>query len=106
MRLHVLFLGSAFLLAAALLSYAQGLVERAVFTGHTFRVGRTALSPDGKILASVGGDSGGGELKLWDVATGKETAVLDAYTAMQSDLIFSPDSTKLLFSSSLVMQVW
>jgi WD40 repeat protein len=106
MRLHVLFLGLASLLAAAPFSYAQGLVERAVFTGQTFRVGRTALSPDGKILASVGGDRRGGELKLWDVATGKETAALDAYTAMQSDLIFSPDSTKLLFSSGLVMQVW
>ena len=46
--------------------------ERATLQGHTQAVLSVAFSPDGKTLASAGGSFGKpGELKLWDVATGK-----------------------------------
>jgi WD40 repeat protein len=47
--------------------------ERTILQGHTEPVISVAFSPDGKILASAGGTTSNapGELKLWDVATGK-----------------------------------
>ncbi|MCI0465046.1 MAG: WD40 repeat domain-containing protein [Gemmataceae bacterium] len=46
--------------------------KRATFQGHTQAVYSVAFSPDGKTLASAGGSFGEpGELKLWEVATGK-----------------------------------
>src|SRR5436309_12182590 len=55
-------------------SFAQELKEVAVLKGHTDYVSRTALSRDGKVLASGGGNATGSEVKLWDRATGKEIA--------------------------------
>jgi WD40 repeat protein len=77
--------------------YGQELKERATFKGHTFDVNRIALSPDGKTLASGGGDNRGTELKLWDVATGKEVTSLVGHSGSLYSLAFSPDG-KLLAS--------
>jgi WD40 repeat protein len=84
---------------------AQELLERATFKGHTFYVGRTALSPDGKILASGGGDTRGGELKLWDTSSGKEIGALPGYSNSLYALVFSSDG-KRLASSGGTVQVW
>jgi WD40 repeat protein len=87
-------------------SPAQELTERATFKGHKFRIGRAALSPDGKILASGGGDTRGGELKLWDVATGKEIVSLTGYTNSLYGLAFSADSKRLASGGQGPVQVW
>jgi WD40 repeat protein len=114
MRLSILLYASTLLLTAVSPSSAQQLVERAIFTGHALRVWQTALSPDGKLLASMRGDDSRVELKLWDVATSKEMAELDGYTAdpvtlivsLLGPLIFSPDSRKLASSSGTGIRVW
>jgi RNA polymerase sigma factor (sigma-70 family) len=61
------------------------------FEGHTKWVIDVAFSPDGKTLASAGG-----EVKLWDVETGKQRAVFNLPTTNgRHSLAFSPDG-KLL----------
>src|SRR5436305_204336 len=65
--------------------------------GHTGSVRSLTVSPDGKLLASAGGDK---VVRVWDVATGKETAVLKGHTDCVFSLAFSPDG-KLLASGGL-----
>lgn len=79
---------------------AQQSKQLATFKGHTFAVDRVALSPDGTILASGGGDTRGGELKLWDAVSGKEITSLEGYSNSLMGLAFSPDG-KLLASAGL-----
>jgi len=108
MRSQVLALTVAGVLTGSGL-FAQELQKRAVFNGHTFEVQGMALSPDGKVLASGGGDTRGGELKLWDAATGKEIAALAGYSKAGysnalSALAFSPDG-KLIACGDTEMRV-
>jgi WD40 repeat protein len=106
MRPHAL-LTLAFFLAAGPGLPAQELKERGAFTGHKFGVQRVALSPDGKVLAAGGGDTRGGELKLWDVEAGKELGPLPGYSDSLYALAFSSDG-KLLASgdSSYRVTLW
>jgi WD40 repeat protein len=58
-----------------------------------------ALSPDGKTLAS----SGGGMLRFWDTASGKETASL---ATSAGELTFAPDGRTLAFSDYASVRLW
>src|SRR5262249_1385325 len=61
------------------------------FAGKGFLTS-VAFSADGKLLASGGGQLGGpGEIRLWDVAAGKERAAFQAHTANVFSVAFSPD---------------
>jgi WD40 repeat protein len=85
---------------------AQELIERATCKGHTFTVTQACVSPDGKVIASGGGDSRGGELKLWDARTGKQLAALPGYTNSLYALAFSPDGKRLAAAGIAPVQVW
>jgi hypothetical protein len=104
------FLGAAFLPDGpyALMDTANALrlwhVERGQevqrFMGHTDRVWRVALSPDGRRLLSGGYDK---TARLWDVATGRElqrfeghTAVPEGHTGAVHAVALSPDSRRVL----------
>jgi WD40 repeat protein len=95
------------LLAAALLSAGpapaeEALKERAVFKAHELDVRGLAFSPDGKTLATCGGNDH--TVRLWDVATGKQLAELkhpdDAHPI--ACVAFSPDGKRLASSGTAV----
>jgi WD40 repeat protein len=73
------------------------------FKGHTNRVVTVSFSPDGKRLASACGTSAGngttdsgGEVKLWDTATGMEILSLPPATSKGVlTIAFSPDGKRL-----------
>lgn len=80
--------------------------EQATLKGHTDSVASIVFSPDGFVLASASGlwDAEklcyvGGEIKLWDVATGRNTATIRGHSHDVTSLAFSPDG-KILASAS------
>src|SRR5262245_47304450 len=63
------------------------------FAGHTeWEVDATAISPDGKLLASTGVDK---QILVWEIATGKLRHQLKDQPYRIAALVFSPDSGML-----------
>ncbi len=80
----------------------QPIGEPKTFGPHVFRVLTIDFSPDGKLMATGGGEpSRSGEVKVWDVASGKLVRSLDG---LHSDTVFgvrfSPDGAKLATASA------
>ncbi len=61
--------------------------HKAEFLGHTSRISSVTFSPDGKTLASAGGD----KLYLWDVETGGRKLSITGHTSGVYSIAFSPD---------------
>lgn len=84
--------------------YAQPFPPKQILAEHTHRVHRLAFSPDGKQLASAGGDS---TIRLWQIATGQTVDVLHGHQAEVTDVVFNLDGSSLLSSSNdRSIRVW
>ncbi|MCI0464996.1 MAG: WD40 repeat domain-containing protein [Gemmataceae bacterium] len=76
---------------------ASGLTHGTLLQGHRFPIQALAFAPDGQSLASAGGQLGhAGEVKLWDLVTGRERATVWAHIEVVYALAFAPDRTTLV----------
>jgi WD40 repeat protein len=94
---------------------AQTGQEILALKGHTSSVTSVAFSPDGKRLASGGGDAPNrrkpgegkpGEVKLWDAQTGQEVLALKGHASSVTSVAFSPDGKRLASASGEEVKVW
>jgi WD40 repeat protein/serine/threonine protein kinase/tetratricopeptide (TPR) repeat protein len=73
--------------------------------GHSgWGIAFAAVSPDGRLIASVGTDS---PVRIWDLATGTELKTLRGHTDEVWSLAFSPDSKRIVSGSmDKTVRVW
>ena len=76
--------------------------------GHASEVRSLAFSPDGKLLATAGGQPGQfGEIKVWDVVTGQEARGWRGHRDNIFAIAFSPDGTTLATCSyDKLVKLW
>jgi WD40 repeat protein len=83
--------------------------QRVMLSGHTGHVRSVAFTKDGKTLASAGGSDDfarpDGTVRLWDVAAGRELAVLK-HDHEVFCVAFSPDGKILAAASSSGVILW
>lgn len=78
--------------------------ETATLRGHNGTVSAVAISPNGKTLATVGGDA---QVKLWDLATEREMKTFVTSEGAINTMAFSLDGTMLAAGHSLpVVTIW
>src|SRR5579885_2251350 len=97
-------LAVAALIQGAATAPAQAPKERATLKGLNVDADALAISPDGKLVAAGGAYGGSGELKLWDLATGKERTNFKGSTQWPTMIAFSPDGKTLAVSGPQVEQ--
>ena len=75
----------------------------ATLTGHKQFVQAVAFSPDGKMLASGSDD---GDIRLWDVATAKNTTILTGHKEDVKSVVYSPDGKTLASAGLDAIKLW
>jgi WD40 repeat protein len=75
-----------------------------ILRGHAGLIKSAAFSPDGRTIVTASID---GTARLWDTATGKETAVLRGHEDIITSAAYSPDSkTVVTASDDKTARIW
>lgn len=74
-----------------------------VLKGHDFEVGTAQFSADGRWLATGGADD---TVRVWDVETGEQQALLEAHEGDVTSVAFSPDGRRLVSVSGEAAWLW
>jgi len=78
---------------------ARMLTQVRSLTGHSDLVWCVAFSPDSKLLASGSANERGGEIKVWDVETGRQVFDLEGHAGLVTGLAFVPGRPWLVSGS-------
>jgi WD40 repeat protein len=71
-------------------------------TGHTDRISSVAFSPDGKRIVS-----GGGDMQIWDAATGQAIGNPFGHKDLFNSVVFSPDGKRIVSGSNdMTVRIW
>jgi WD40 repeat protein len=77
---------------------------RSRLDGHSMGVNALTFSPDGKMLATAGGDR---TIKFWDLKDGKQRGTLDVGVGFVHSISFSPDGKWLAYpGNDLTIRLW
>ncbi len=74
------------------------------FGAHAGAIFTLAFSPDGRLIASGSGTPEARDVRLWDVANGRELAALDLFEMGVFELAFSPDGRWLAVGGEVRME--
>lgn len=81
-----------------------------LWQAHDSAVMALAMSADGRLIASGGGNSQRGgrdpSIKIWDVASGRELRKLSGHKDSVKSLAFTPDGRRLVSIASDAVKVW
>lgn len=73
-------------------------------TGHAGPVEEMTFSPDGRLLATVGGQDR--TVRLWEVSTGRELRSFMGHADYFVTIAFSPDGRLLASGNGFTVRVW
>jgi WD40 repeat protein len=82
------------------------LAGKTTLAGHTFEVIDLAFAPEGRRLATCAGTDKNGEVKLWDLDTGREITALPKQAHPVRSVAFAPDGRTLAVAIDKDVTLW